>query len=227
MQVPPSIAAARPEETGRCRCGESRCSKPDTPWWRGCFHSPFPMRWWQCCPAPTSPTQAALTASRATALSAAAGVALGASSLATVVATGAGALPWGDAAHQIAASLYGTMLVFIGWNSMRRALSLKVGFDVPKPVPITRYFRLGFFTAVANPATALFFASSTLNLNARGATHLPLAVLVFAIAIAWFGLLGLCISQPVAQRFYSRFRKHADIALGGTLVALGFSAFGH
>lgn len=172
-------------------------------------------------------TQAALTASRATALSAAAGVALGASSLATVVATGAGALPWGDAAHQIAASLYGTMLVFIGWNSMRRALSLKVGFDVPKPVPITRYFRLGFFTAVANPATALFFASSTLNLNARGATHLPLAVLVFAIAIAWFGLLGLCISQPAAQRFYSRFRKHADIALGGTLVALGFSAFGH
>ncbi|MER9437602.1 hypothetical protein [Mesorhizobium sp. M0618] len=43
--------------------------------------------------------QAALTASRATALSAAAGVALGASSLAAVVATGAGALPLWGALH--------------------------------------------------------------------------------------------------------------------------------
>ncbi|WP_287307387.1 LysE family transporter [Mesorhizobium sp.] len=65
--------------------------------------------------------QAGLTASRATALSAAAGIALGASSLAMVVATGAAALPPGGIAHQIAASLYGAMLVFVGWNSMRRA----------------------------------------------------------------------------------------------------------
>ncbi|WP_292187234.1 hypothetical protein [Mesorhizobium sp.] len=77
---------------------------------------------------------------------------------------------------------------------------------------------------MANPATTLFFASSTLNLNARGATHLSV---VFAIAIAWFGLLGLSISQPATRRFYSRFRKHADIVLGGALVALGFAALGY
>ncbi|RUX25381.1 lysine transporter LysE [Mesorhizobium sp. M7A.F.Ca.US.011.01.1.1] len=171
--------------------------------------------------------QAALTASRATALSAAAGVALGASSLAAIVATGAGALTFGGLAHQMAASLYGAMLVFIGWNSMRRALSIKAGVNEPKPVPVPRYFRLGFVTAVANPATALFFASSTLKLDARGATHISLAVLVFAIAIVWFGLLSLCISEPAIRQFYSRFRKHADIVLGGALVALGFAAFGH
>ncbi|TIO09699.1 LysE family transporter [Mesorhizobium sp.] len=171
--------------------------------------------------------QAGLTASRATALSAAAGIALGATSLAAVVATGAGALLSGGIAHQMGASLYGAMLVFIGWNSMRRALSIKTGVTEPKPVPIIRYFRLGFVTAVANPATALFFASSTLNLNARGTTHVSVVGLVFAIAIAWFGLLGLSISQPATQRFYNRFRKHADIVLGGTLVALGFAAFGY
>ncbi|RUU94957.1 lysine transporter LysE, partial [Mesorhizobium sp. M6A.T.Cr.TU.017.01.1.1] len=86
--------------------------------------------------------QAGLTASRATALSAAAGIALGASSLAAIVATGASALPPGGIAHQMAASLYGAMLVFIGWNSMRRALSIKAGANAPKPVPIVRYFRL-------------------------------------------------------------------------------------
>lgn len=171
--------------------------------------------------------QAGLTASRTTALAAAAGIALGASSLAAVVAAGTGALPPGGIAHQMAASLYGAMLVFIGWNSMRRALSINIGVSEPKPVPITRHFRLGFVTAVANPATALFFASSTLNLNARGPTHVSVVALVFAIAIAWFGLLGLCISQPVARRFYSRFRKPADIVLGGALVALGFAALGH
>ncbi|PAQ05760.1 LysE family transporter [Mesorhizobium temperatum] len=171
--------------------------------------------------------QAGLTASRATALSAAAGIALGASSLAAVVATGAGALPPGGIAHQMAASLYGAVLVFIGWNSMRRALSIETGVNEPKPVPIARYFRLGFVTAVANPATALFFASTMLNLNARGATHLSVVALVFAIAIGWFGLLGLSISQPATRRFYSRFRKHADIVLGGALVALGFAALGY
>lgn len=144
-----------------------------------------------------------------------------------VVATGAAALPPRGIAHQIAASLYGAMLVFIGWNSMRRALSVKTGINESKPLPIARYFRLGFVTAVANPATALFFASSTLNLNARGATHLSVVALVFAIAIAWFGLLGLSISQPATRRFYSRFRKHADIVLGGALVALGFAALGY
>lgn len=172
-------------------------------------------------------TQAGLTASRATALSAATGIALGASSLAAVVAMGAGALPLGGIAHQMAASLYGAMLVFIGWKSVRRALSVKTGIDAPKPVPIIRSFRLGFVTAAANPATALFFASSTLNLNAGGATQLSVVALVFAIAIAWFGLLGLSISQPAARRFYSRFRNHADIVLGGALVALGFAALGH
>ncbi|PDQ22458.1 lysine transporter LysE [Mesorhizobium sanjuanii] len=171
--------------------------------------------------------QAGLTASRPTALSAAAGVALGASSLAAVVATGAGVLPPGGIAHQLAASLYGAMLVFIGWNSMRRALSIRAGAIEPKPAPIVRHFRLGFVTAVANPATALFFASSTLTLNSRVTTLLSVVALVFAIAIAWFGLLGLCISQPAMRRFYNRFSKHADIALGGALVALGFAALGH
>ncbi|CAH2406316.1 LysE family transporter [Mesorhizobium ventifaucium] len=168
--------------------------------------------------------QAGLTASRATALSAAAGIAVGASSLAVVVVTGAAALPPGSIAHQMAASLYGAMLVFIGWNSMRRALSITIGANEPKPLPIVRYFRLGFITAAANPATALFFASSTLSLNTRGAIHISLAALVFAIAIAWFGLVGLAISQPAMREFHNRFRKHVDIVLGGALIAIGFAA---
>ncbi|RWO12283.1 MAG: lysine transporter LysE [Mesorhizobium sp.] len=171
--------------------------------------------------------QAGLTASRATALSAAAGVALGASSLAMVVATGAAALPPAGIAHQIAASLYGAMLVFIGWNSMRRALSITIGGDEPKPLPIIRYFRLGFVTAAANPATALFFASSVLSLNTRGPIQISVVALVFAIAIAWFGLVGLAISQPAMREFYNRFRKHVDIVLGGALKAIGFAALSH
>ncbi|WP_287218562.1 LysE family transporter [Mesorhizobium sp.] len=171
--------------------------------------------------------QAGLTASRATALSAAAGIALGASSLAMVVATGAAALPPGGIAHQIAASLYGAMLVFIGWNSMRRALSITSGADEPKPLPIVRYFRLGFVTAATNPATALFFASSALSLNTRGPIQISVIALAFAIAIAWFGLVGLAISQPAMREFYNRFRKHVDIVLGGALIAIGFAALGH
>ncbi|WP_419695017.1 LysE family transporter [Mesorhizobium muleiense] len=171
--------------------------------------------------------QAGLTASRATALSAAAGIALGASSLAMVVATGAAALPPGGIAHQIAASLYGAMLVFIGWNSMRRALSITIGADEPKPLPIVRYFRLGLVTAAANPATALFFASSALSLNTRGPIQISVIALVFAIAIAWFGLVGLPISQPAMREFYNRFRKHVDIVLGGALIAIGFAALSH
>lgn len=169
--------------------------------------------------------QAGLTASRTIALSAAAGTALGASLLAAVVATGAGMLPPGGIAHQVAASLYGAMLVFIGWNSMRRALSTRTaGIKQPKPVPIIRHFRLAFVTAAANPATALFFASSTLNLNVH--TSAIAVAMVFVLAITWFGLVGLSISQPATQRFYDRFRKPADIVLGGALVALGFAALG-
>ncbi len=174
-------------------------------------------------------TQAALTASPATALSAAAGTALGASLLAAVVATGAGALPPASIVHQMAAGLYGAMLVFIGWNSMRRALSAQTGGKEPNPAPIIRHFRLAFVTAAANPATALFFASSTLNLNIRETAHasaIAVAV-VFVVAIAWFGFVSISMSRPAARRLYGRYRKHADIVLGGALVALGFAAFGH
>lgn len=111
--------------------------------------------------------QAALAASPATPMSAPAGTALGANFMAVVVATAADALPAGGIAHQMAASLYGAMLVFFGWNSMRRALSIQTGVKEPKPAPAIRHFRLALVTAAANPATALFFASATVNLNVR------------------------------------------------------------
>lgn len=119
---------------------------------------------------------------------------------------GAGTLPVGSIAHKVATSLYGAMLVFIDWNSMRRAHSASAGIEEPKPRRIISHFRLAFATAAANPATALFFASSMLNLNVHGTTKISaIAVpVVFIVAITWFGLVGLSISQPVSRRFYLR-----------------------
>ncbi|MDI6028193.1 LysE family transporter [Corticibacterium sp. UT-5YL-CI-8] len=165
--------------------------------------------------------QAGLTSCRNTALAAAIGIALGASLLSGVIAGSAGALPLSPAGAHLAAVLYGVFLLWLGARAIDRAIRPSALLARETRIPATGYFRLAFMTAMANPASALFFTSSALAAKTSAQSS---SLIVFLVAAIWFGLVGLALSASACRAFYVRYRRHADVALGTALAAMGMAA---
>lgn len=88
---------------------------------------------------------------------------------------------------------------------------------------IAAAFRLGVFTACSNPMSLAFFVSAcgmlVTGIGARGALASP--ALVFLVALAWFGLIGLLLSAHATRRYYQRIRAISDAAIGMLLIVSG------
>lgn len=164
--------------------------------------------------------EAGFSSCKSSALMAAAGVATGAMLLASIIATGAGPL------YQIETIRIGATLAFcafVFWLSSRaftRATNRKTVAPHAHKLRPHRFFLLGAATALCNPASAAFFATSFLGAYAAAPTHLaPIAV--FAVAGCWFASVGLVLTTGRMHDFHQRHAREIDLASGMALAGLG------
>jgi threonine efflux protein len=93
-------------------------------------------------------------------------------------------------------------------------------------------FRLGFFSNMLNPKTALFFCSvfgAALPANPGTLMATSAVALVYLNAVVWHLFLALAFSHPQIQAGYNRYRspfnKVSGVLMGGFGLKLLLSAF--
>ena len=117
-------------------------------------------------------------------------------------------------------------LIYIGIKSLRSKGFSADGAGRGGSRECSRYdaFKLGFFTNLLNPKAALFLASLfsvVISKDAMAAAQIFYVLWMAFLAVVWFVFLSYCFAGGVIRRFYMRFSKWADRALGGILIVLG------
>lgn len=162
--------------------------------------------------------------SRMAAIATTLGIATGASLLALLASTSSSILIENAAMRQMGGWAFGIVLTWGGVRLIRREITARSS-ETPI-MPGSARFGLGFFTALLNPLSALFFASAGLHYKtALGGIPAPvIASTVFLVALFWFSLVGLGMSLKPVREHYERFRGAFNITTGGLLLVSGLSA---
>jgi threonine efflux protein len=171
-------------------------------------------------------SQLAAGRSRAAALGAAFGIALGAMVFAVLTLWGLAVvvtqIAWLGTALRVAGALY---LVYLGL-----ALFTSAAERLPEPPKATREgdtfagFRTGLLTSLTNPKTIAFFVSLFAVALPPALTLAGKLVLLaggFTIEISWYVLVALALSTGRLRALYARARKGIERLLGAALVLLG------
>ncbi|MDR6873383.1 threonine/homoserine/homoserine lactone efflux protein [Bosea sp. BE125] len=165
------------------------------------------------------------------ALSTAAGLATGASLLAALAFAGLLSVGRSEAWQGLAHAAFALTLVMIGIRALRRSMR---GLATPlsseaslswKASRASRSFVTALVTAVANPLTAVFFATSMLELGLTELQARPalMAMSVFVIALSWFGFVSLMFCFTPVQKAFQLLRRPLDAGLGIYLIFVGMS----
>ena len=120
---------------------------------------------------------------------------------------------------QLAGGLY---LCWVAVRLWRSAAAAAAQAGAP-PAPAAA-FRLGFFTNITNPKSALFFGSvfATALPHAPGAELLAAAVaLVMVNAFTWHTFLAFAFSHPRVQAGYARQRRLLNQTAGALVGTFG------
>jgi len=139
-------------------------------------------------------SNAAMTASRKHALSAAFGIAVGATLIAILIVSGRSVIVYDEQVRQSAKFAFAAYLFYLAFRSWKRARAQgrqPAGNACPSR---SGYFRMALLTAVANPTTAMLFASSPIQKGDSLATVILVALPVFVIASLWFGMVATVAS---------------------------------
>jgi threonine/homoserine/homoserine lactone efflux protein len=122
----------------------------------------------------------------------------------------------------------GAYLLYLGWQIVRQARQpLRADEGGAGSAPAGRSghgFWLGLATQLANPKTAIVYASvfaAFLPAQFSAAFAALLLLAVFAIEALWYALVALLLSSPAPQRAYLRWKTRLDRAAGLALGALG------
>jgi len=171
------------------------------------------------------------------ALSAAAGLATGASLLAGLAFAGLLSAGRDEAWQGVAHAAFALTLVLIGTRALRRSmrrsvtslsseatLSSEASLSSKASRASTNFFT-ALVTAVANPLTAIFFATSILELGLTDLQASPalMAMSVFVIALSWFGFVSLMFCFTPVQKAFQLLRRPLDASLGVYLIFVGIS----
>lgn len=162
--------------------------------------------------------------SRMAAIATTLGIATGASLLALLASTSSSMLIENAAVRQVGGWAFGIVLIWGGVRLIRREV---IARSSEAPImPGSARFGLGFFTALLNPLSALFFASAGLHYKSDlgGIPSTAIASTVFLIALFWFSLVGLSMSLKTVRQHYERYRRAFNITTGSLLLVSGFSA---
>jgi threonine/homoserine/homoserine lactone efflux protein len=112
-------------------------------------------------------------------------------------------------------------LIWLGIESLRRALSgskprSRKGKGRPR-----RAFRQGLLSNLANPKMAVFFTSLLPQFGSSFWTMLPLGLLFACMTLVWLTAYGAAVSKAGAALLRPRVRRVLDAVTGAVLVALG------
>lgn len=170
--------------------------------------------------------RAGLLGSRRESLITALGVATGAAALAFLAATVLRVLLQDGHPPIVLNLLFGGMLVFMGARMAMAATGLRTGPAREVPRIAVPHAALGFVTALANPVTATFFATTSLRLGAgpQAPGALGLACVTFAVAAGWFPLLAYGLTLGGVRQVYLRLARPAALVCGLMLAWQGVTA---
>lgn len=159
-------------------------------------------------------------AGRAAGLSTATGVACGASLLAAIAFAGFAVIVLPPQAIPVLALIYGAVLLRAGLGCIRpRAGNLRASRGC---APLRRPFRFGFAVAALNPVSFAFFAGAAGQAGAGSPVEVAGCVgAVFAVALGWFGAVGLILSAPVLRAACPGRRRWSELGIGILLIGLG------
>lgn len=159
------------------------------------------------------------------ALSAAVGLATGASLLAGLAFAGLLSVGRNEAWQGLAHAAFALTLIMIGVRALRRAMRGSATPLSSRESRASRNFLTAFVTAVANPLTAVFFATSMLELDLTALQARPalMAMSVFVLALSWFGFVGLMFCFAPVQKAFHLLQRPLDAGLGIYLIFVGMS----
>ena len=122
-------------------------------------------------------------------------------------------------------------LIYLGIQTLRapRSTALDAASAEPQPIPLWRIFRDGFFVALLNPKTAIFFAAFLPQfVHARSAPMLQSALLgsifvaIAAVTDATYAISASAIAPSL--RGAGRVRSLGRYISGGVFIGLGLLA---
>ncbi len=173
-------------------------------------------------------SRVAVTGARRNGVAAAIGMGAGGALFATLALVGLVALlqrvEWLFVALKVCGGLYLMVLGLRIWRSAKSPLVLDPRREGPVATSMLRSFALGFGTQVANPKTAVVYASIFAALLPV-APSVPLLVLlppgVFLLEAGWYTVVAVLFSSAGPQRAYLRGKGWFDRLAGGVLGGLG------
>ncbi len=165
---------------------------------------------------------AGLRSQRTSAIAAALGVALGACLLYLAVTLCAGLLPVSDMTKRLGMVFFGAYLVYLSVKSFCRTRVMARWTHSTAAEPTSGYFLMAFFTAIANPVTAMFFASSRLVASPSFPTFIC-AGIIFATAASWFTVVAVMASNGRLQSLSGRHRDRFDLFFAATFLFIGIT----
>lgn len=170
-------------------------------------------------------SQAAMQQSRWQAIVVAAGVTLGSVAWAVTTMMGLTALfefaPWLYTAIKIAGGLY---LIYLGYSLWRSTAELAQEIDRAKRRSLGGAFLRGALTSLANPKSAIYFASVFAQfMNPDTPTWVLAAALVVvtSTSLIWYGTVILGLSNNVSRLAYAKAKRIIDRVTGSVMIGFG------
>lgn len=167
-----------------------------------------------------------VSASRKSALAAAAGMGVGCMIFSVMALAGLHSLltfvPWLYTALKIAGGAY---LIWLSISMLFRPQSNPIGGPAGiSEVRPGRAFLTGMGTQLSNPNTAIVFGSifaAILNREISSSLYIILPLIAFAVDTLWYALVALLLSSSHPRRIYMSYRRWLDVAGGLVMGYLG------
>ena len=169
--------------------------------------------------------QTALSSSKKEAISVSLGLGLGACIFALIAGLGLFVvLQKVPLFYLVLKILGGLYLCFIAYKMWQGSSSLLITKEKAVSKRLSKMFILGLFTQLANPKTAIVFASAFaafLPLDPPSNTLYILCFLAWFIDSVWYIFVALVLSNEKAKDSYSKFKKLISRIFAGMLGVMG------
>lgn len=164
--------------------------------------------------------RAGLTMSHADRTKTVVGIALGASALVTIATLPTIVFSSSGEAGRFFAAGAGLVLIGLGLRMLLTPRMTPLAAS-----PAGSRFGIAFITALSNPTTALYFASSSVSVShlSSGPRVVLMATVVFTVAGIWFSLVSWMLSNDPFRFHSSRYMREIDIV--AALLLMGFGIF--